>query len=242
MSIVFPTSPTLNQIATVNGRQWIWNGYAWKIYGAAYAAIAASGSASDLISGTVPTNRLPVATGASFGVVQTGSGVVNTSGVISVTPASISAADALHKTQHYTGGTDALAPSDIGAQKIITVSNSGPTGGINGDIWLQLAAANQITPTTLSASVNNYNPGAADIYRLSASVAVNITGWVAWYDGTTKLLVNVGSFAITLRNQNSLSDENNRLITSTAGDLPLFPGGSAVIYWDTTDSRVRVLL
>lgn len=30
---VFPSSPTLNQIFTVLGRDWKWNGYAWDLLG-----------------------------------------------------------------------------------------------------------------------------------------------------------------------------------------------------------------
>jgi hypothetical protein len=240
MSIVFPSSPTLNQIATVNGRQWIWDGEVWSEYGNPLATIASSGSASDLVAGVVPVERLPVATVSTGGVIQVGAGIINSAGTLSVTLASIGAAASTHKAQHATTGTDPLTPADIGAQKTIPVSSSAPTGGVNGDIALVLASASQVTPTTLSASVNDYNPGAGDIYRLSASVAVNITGWVAWLDGTTKLLVNVGSFAITLRNQNTLSAENNRFITPTGGDFNLAPGSSMVAYWDATDSRVRV--
>jgi hypothetical protein len=241
MSIVFPSSPTLNQIATVNGRVWIWDGTVWAEYGEAVAAIAGSGSATDLGTGTVPVPRLPVATASSFGAVQPSTGIVNTAGVLTVTTASVGAAPSIHKSQHATAGSDPLTPADIGAQKAIPVSSSAPTGGVDGDLRLQLASAVQVTPTTLTTSQNNYNPGPGDIYRLSATVAVNLTGWVAWYDGTTKLLVNVGSFAITLRHQNSLSDENNRFITATAGDYILAPGGSMVLYWDAVDSRVRVL-
>lgn len=49
------------------------------------AAIASSGSASDLASGTVPVARLPIATSTAAGAVQVGSGLSISSGVLSAT-------------------------------------------------------------------------------------------------------------------------------------------------------------
>jgi hypothetical protein len=126
------------------------------------------------------------------------------------------------------------------AQKTITSGSAAPTGGSSGDYYIQTAAAGQVTPATLSASANDYAPGNGDIYRLSASAAVNLTGWTAWTDGTLKMLVNVGSFNITLKHQSTSSSASNRFITPTAGDYVLSSGSSMVAYWDATDSRVRV--
>lgn len=42
-----------------------------------------------------------------------------------------------HKASHATGGSDALTPADIGAQKTITSGTAAPTGGADGDIYLQ---------------------------------------------------------------------------------------------------------
>lgn len=47
------------------------------------AAIATSGSASDLSTGTVPAARLPVATGSTAGAVKVGTGLTISSGVLS---------------------------------------------------------------------------------------------------------------------------------------------------------------
>jgi hypothetical protein len=126
------------------------------------------------------------------------------------------------------------------AQKTITSGSAAPTGGSSGDYYIQTSAAGQVTPATLTTSTNDYAPGNGDIYRLSASAAVNLTGWTAWTDGTLKMLVNVGSFVITLKHQNTSSSASNRFITPTAGDYALSPGSSMVMYWDATDSRVRV--
>lgn len=142
-------------------------------------------------------------------------------------------------TEDIADGAVTLAKTS-GIQKTITSGSAAPTGGVSGDYYVQTAAAGQVTPATLSASANDYSPGNGDIYRLSASAAVNLTGWTAWTDGTLKMIVNVGSFAITLKHQSTSSSANNRFITPTAGDYVLSPGSSMVAYWDATDSRVRV--
>ena len=128
-----------------------------------------------------------------------------------------------------------------GLQKSITVSSAAPSGGSSGDLYVQTSASGQVTPATLTDDANDYAPGAGDIYRLSANAARNITGWEAWTDGTTKLLVNVGVNNITLKHQSASSSASNRFITPTAGDYIIAPGGSAAFYWDSTDSRVRLL-
>jgi hypothetical protein len=126
------------------------------------------------------------------------------------------------------------------AQKSITVSSAAPSGGSSGDLYVQTSAAGQVTPATLTADANDYAPSAGDIYRLSADAARNLTGWTAWNDGTVKLLVNVGVNPITLKHQSASSSASNRFIIQWAGDFVIGPGGSAIIFCDATDSRVRV--
>jgi hypothetical protein len=127
-----------------------------------------------------------------------------------------------------------------GLQKSITVSSAAPSGGSSGDLYVQTSASGQVTPATLTADANDYAPGAGDIYRLSADAARNITGWTAWTDGTVKLLVNVGVNNITLKHQSASSSASNRFIIQWSGDFVIGPGGSAIIFCDATDSRVRV--
>ena len=99
----------------------------------------------------------------------------------------------------------------------------------------------ETTPATLSASVNNWSIGTGDIFRISASAAVNVTGIVAGTSGQTALLVNVGSFAITLKHQSSSSTSANRITTPWAGDFVMPAGVSAVIYYDGTSATWRTV-
>jgi hypothetical protein len=142
-------------------------------------------------------------------------------------------------TADLADGAVTLAKS-TGLQKSIAVSSAAPSGGTSGDLYVQTSAAGQVTPATITADAHDYAPSAGDIYRISSDAARNVTGWTAWTDGTVKLLVNVGVNNITLKHQSVSSSASNRFITPSASDYVLLPGAAATIYWDATDSRVRV--
>lgn len=74
-----------------------------------------------------------------------------------------------------------------------------------------------ITPTALAANTNNYNPtgaAGADIWNISSSTAVDLTGAVGATLNRTLTLRNVGANAITLRDQSASSTAANRFILS----------------------------
>lgn len=98
------------------------------------------------------------------------------------------------------------------------------------------------SPAQLTADQNDYAIGTADIFRVSASAARNITGVVAGTSGQAVLLVNVGTFAITLKHQSTSSAAANRLVVPWAGDYVMAAnGGAALLVYDATDSRWRVV-
>lgn len=97
-------------------------------------------------------------------------------------------------------------------------------------------------PATLSqftANQNNLSLGTGGIIRISSDAARDITGFAATTSGDSRLLVNVGTFAITLRHQSTSSTAANRIICVSSADVVVQPNGSVVIYYDGTDSRWR---
>lgn len=103
-----------------------------------------------------------------------------------------------------------------------------------------------VTPAALSASQNDYAPGACDIIRLSSSVAIDITGLLpATNDGGMRLVINTnasGGANITLKHESASSAAANRFRNSLGGDFILAPdGGSAVLTYSTAISRWRIL-
>lgn len=97
-------------------------------------------------------------------------------------------------------------------------------------------------PTTLTqftADQNNLDLGTGGIIRISSDAARNITGFAATSSGDARLLVNTGSFTITLVHQSSSSTASNRIICVGSANLEIQSQGSVVVYYDGTDSRWR---
>lgn len=103
-----------------------------------------------------------------------------------------------------------------------------------------------VTPSSLSASQNNYAPGVCDIIRLSSSTAIDITGLVAGtVDGALRLVINVnasGGSAITLKHESASSTAANRFRSFTGADIVLLAdGGSVTLTYSNAISRWRIL-
>jgi len=95
------------------------------------------------------------------------------------------------------------------------------------------------TLTQFTADQNNLSLGTGGIIRISSDAARNITGFAGGQSGDARMLVNVGSFAITLKNQSTASNAANRIIGSGSADVSIPSQGSVVVYYDGTDSRWR---
>ena len=99
-----------------------------------------------------------------------------------------------------------------------------------------------VTPSSLAADTNDWSIGTGDIFRVAGTAARNITGIAAGTSGQAILLVNVGSFALTLKHASTSSSAANRFTTPWAGDCILAAsGGNAVLVYDSTSSTWRVL-
>jgi len=146
------------------------------------AAIATSGSASDLSTGTVAIARIP--TGSSLSTVCVG----NDSRL------SNSRTPTAHKASHATGGSDALTASDIGAAAsshthgLSALTQSSATAGQvpqwNGTAWV---AATPATGATFASVLSVYNlgndvPPGSDVPLVYGSVYLDAFGT---YDTST---------------------------------------------------------
>jgi hypothetical protein len=105
------------------------------------------------------------------------------------------------------------------------------------------ALAGVLTPPVIATSQNDYNPtglSAASCLRLSSSADVSITGMVGGSSGRLFTFYNIGStFDIILSAEDVLSAAANRFAFSS--NVPLAPGDGAVVQYDTTASRWRVV-
>lgn len=103
-----------------------------------------------------------------------------------------------------------------------------------------------VSPSSLSSSQNNWNPGTADVIYVTSSTAVNLTGMVASaVDGFCVLLLNAnasGGSAITLVHESSSSTAANRFRSAYGANVILYAdGGSATLVYHAASSRWRVL-
>lgn len=116
----------------------------------------------------------------------------------------------------------------------------------SGSAWqsagLTLFNRGEISPTQLSADVNDYAPtgiGAVAILRLTSNASRSITGILAGTAGRVLKLLNVGSNNIVLSDADAGSTAANRF--SFGASITLKAGESAVVWYDTTQSRWALL-
>lgn len=106
----------------------------------------------------------------------------------------------------------------------------------------------QYTPSALASNTNNWDNATnwerQPVWRVSASSAVDLTGLVSTNltDNATIYFCNVGSFAITLKNESASSTAANRFTTTTGADVVLNPNQICMLWYDTTSGRWRVVL
>lgn len=150
---------------------------------------------------------------------------------------SYAAASHSHVISDVTGLQTALdGKQAAGSYAAATHASQHQTGGSD-------AIPNVVTsPSQLTADQNDYAIGSGDIFQVSASAARNITGIVAGTNGQAILLVNTGSFAITLKHESASSTAANRLTVPWAGDYVMSAnGGAALLVYFTATNRWRVV-
>lgn len=133
-------------------------------------------------------------------------------------------------------GADSVAlPDGVTAAGSWTASGAASLGG-------SLALTGDISPASLGADQDDYNPAGgstAAVWRLTASMAVNITGIAGGTDGRLLVVYNIGVNAITLKDENAGSSAANRLALNS--DVVLAQDQCAILQYDATSSRWRSL-
>lgn len=105
------------------------------------------------------------------------------------------------------------------------------------DLTLKASTLGQIT-----SNQNDYATGLGSWFRISSDAARDITGFENGTDGRSFLLTNVGSFAITLKNQSASSQATNRILNETGADIALAANDTAWIIYDITTGRWRAII
>lgn len=101
--------------------------------------------------------------------------------------------------------------------------------------------ANENTPTQLTTSQNNYDPGNYDLLQLSSSSAINITGVSGGVMGRVLRIYNAGSNNIILNHESGSSTAANRMTTMGGSSVYIVPGEIVDLYYNSTTSRWIVM-
>lgn len=91
----------------------------------------------------------------------------------------------------------------------------------------------RLTPTRLAANAHNYAPlgwDTADVLRLAAIAAVDLTGIRGGTPGKLLTIINIGTETITLKASSTSSSPPNRF--KFAADHALTQGQTASVCWD----------
>ncbi|HYG78676.1 MAG TPA: hypothetical protein VEK08_26990 [Planctomycetota bacterium] len=144
------------------------------------------------------------------------------------------------KTVHASTGRILFFP---GNKRILKFGSSFLQAGIAGTITSTMSLEGVITPTTLAANTNDWNPtslATSNTIRVAASSAVDLTGITAHASAwQTIILHNVGTFTITLKDESASSSAANRFALDS--DDPVPADTSRVLQYDRTSSRWRVI-
>jgi hypothetical protein len=151
-------------------------------------------------------------------------------------------------------GTLAARPaaSLAGREYFATDDNGGTLYRDSGSAWVAITIplafmlANDISPPQLTANQNDYAPAgiaAASVVRLDMNANINITGWAGSnVDGSVLIVENTTTTrTLILQHENAGSAAANRMLCPGAQDVQLQPLCSAVMIYDSTSARWRVL-
>ena len=127
------------------------------------------------------------------------------------------------------GDSFTVAASNFTVTPAGTITNSG-----------SVIRSGVLTPTALSASVNNYNPGISDkrYVRLSTDGSpYDITGLFNLIDGVEVVMWNGGASTITLKHESASSLSVNRFLCPGAADFALTQYKAVTLRYDGTAAR-----
>lgn len=126
----------------------------------------------------------------------------------------------------------------------VTAADNPSTGAT--DLTLPTTAGGAtITAPTLSSNADDFAPAGystAAVIRVSASTPVSITGLSdGVQSGVRPVLMNVGSFTITLPHQAGSSANTSRFVCPGGSSYALDPNGTVELVRDTVANRWRIV-
>jgi hypothetical protein len=155
---------------------------------------------------------------------------------------------------YFTGTKAAIeALTGIGEGALAYASDTDQFGSYNGTTWTwgqggslpnPFALTATITPATITATQNDYNPtggATADVWRLASDANWNISGIAGGTAGRVLILHNIGSNEIRIPHDDSGSLAANRVLPGSGHIMRIRPNQSGILRYDGSSSRWRPL-
>jgi hypothetical protein len=147
-------------------------------------------------------------------------------------------------------GANVVMKSDGANAVASTMTDNGSTVTFSGNLTSTAGSTSiggtygtVISPASISGTVNDWNPtsfATAMIIRVTTSATTNITGLAGAIDGHLMTLINVSASTLTISNETT-STAANRINTGSGADIALAQHQSALLVYDGTLARWRVI-
>lgn len=98
-------------------------------------------------------------------------------------------------------------------------------------------ATRETTPSQITADQDNYDVGSYTFLRLYTDAARTITGFTPGTTGRWLIIRNIGSYDITITDQDGSSFSTNQVITTTGGSVVIAPGQLAIFIYDQSAGK-----
>lgn len=124
------------------------------------------------------------------------------------------------------------------------IVNGTSGGGLKSDKLIASALLYFVStsPTQITASQNNYaGCNNALVCRLTSDNNYDITGLAGGSADRILVVINAGTFTLTLKHASASSTAANRFTFEAAADVALAPDGAAILFYDAVTARWRLL-
>jgi hypothetical protein len=132
-----------------------------------------------------------------------------------------------------------LSVVDLTAASAVHTHSTNDIQGISAAVRAFANTAAGVSVVSASNVENNLS-AAGDIIRISSAYPSSLTGIAGGEMGVLKLITNAGAGVVTIKNSDTRSLEQNRILSSS-GDYTLQTGESISVWYDNQSSRWRVI-